>query len=155
MVCQVAAHGRDRHVSLVDGFEVGAPFSAKSAANFTDPVIRLAARIDQFADNEPGLFESLLGYLDPLWLADRYINVKQSLIREALGYGTFGDLSSDPHCLAKIAAGTGRKAESKPRNAKDSGFHPTCTRAGVCRVVSEIRAVVDTRYTYLRQLGRR
>ena len=60
MARQIAPHRRYGYISLVDRLKIGAAFGTKAFANLAYPVIKLAARVDVFADHRPCALKALL-----------------------------------------------------------------------------------------------
>ena len=76
MIRQVATHRRNRDISRVDRFEIGAAVGSKSGAFFAYPIIQFAARIDVFADDGAGTLEALLCDMNSARNAFRDIHIE-------------------------------------------------------------------------------
>src|ERR1044071_7188686 len=75
VIGHVALQRSDGNVTLLDGSIIGAVLGVRSEVLFTDPEVRLAARIDMFGNHGASILNSLPRYLDAFDLSLRNIHV--------------------------------------------------------------------------------
>src|SRR6185437_12650049 len=122
MVCHVTLQWSDRDKALIDGVVISAGGGVVVEVFFTDPEIRLPARIDVFTDHWTGVLDSLSRDADSFDLFSRNIDIQQATFRESfrqyLPHGDHGELRS----FAKVESFSCNQTEGQSGNAENSGF---------------------------------
>src|SRR5438270_11320839 len=83
VIRHVAFERRDGDVTMLDGVIVSAFGGVPGKVFFADPVIRLAARVNVFADDGARIFESLPRDANAFDLAFRDVDVEQRPLRQS------------------------------------------------------------------------
>jgi hypothetical protein len=84
MIRHVTLQRRDGDIALIDGVVVGAGRGAVVEILFADPEVRLAARIDVFADHRTRILDSLPRDANAFDFFSRNVDVEQTCLRAVL-----------------------------------------------------------------------
>src|SRR5688500_6396197 len=99
-----------------------------------------------FANNGSCFLESLTRHANALWRTLWDVYVQQRPLRDPLGERSSSDVYRNACRLGKIRSTRRNQAEREPGDAEYRRLHGTGDRSRICRVTTQIRTVVYTRY---------